>query len=68
MSKMEKEIMNISATLQVVENKSMDVIHAWQKKVPQAGMMALQNRKALVTLLAWKGRVCNQLTLAVAYT
>lgn len=63
-SEMEKEIMNISATLQVIENKSTDVIHAWQKEVPQAGMMALQNRKALDTSLAWKGGVCNQLTLS----
>lgn len=51
-SELEKAIMNMSASVEVIENKTMGAIHALQKEISQAGAMALWSRMALDMLFA----------------
>ncbi|NWU69697.1 ERVV2 protein, partial [Pterocles burchelli] len=57
-SELEKAIINISATLEIIKNKTMGAIHTLQE-VSETEIMALQNRMALDMLLASKGGVCT---------
>uniref|UniRef100_A0A8C8S7K0 Envelope protein syncytin-Car1 n=2 Tax=Pelusios castaneus TaxID=367368 RepID=A0A8C8S7K0_9SAUR len=60
-SELEKAIVNISATLEVMANATTDAITTLQSEVQQLSTVALQNRLALDYLLAAQGGVCATL-------
>uniref|UniRef100_A0A674J828 Envelope protein n=1 Tax=Terrapene triunguis TaxID=2587831 RepID=A0A674J828_9SAUR len=57
-AELERAIVNISATLEIIENDTIDAIHALQLEVTSLSQVVLQNRMALDYLLAAQGGVC----------
>ncbi|XP_021238396.1 uncharacterized protein LOC110391047 [Numida meleagris] len=57
-SKLEKAIVNISATLEMIENATIDAIRGLQTEVSTLSKVVLQNRMALDLLSAKEGGVC----------
>ncbi|XP_067864805.1 syncytin-2-like [Heterodontus francisci] len=55
---LEKAIVNISATMEFIENKTVDAIQGLQSEVTSLSKVVLQNRMALDFLLAAQGGVC----------
>ncbi|NXD28658.1 ERVV2 protein, partial [Spelaeornis formosus] len=58
-SELEKAIVNISATIKIIENKTMDAIKAQQIEITSLAQVVQQNRIALDLVLAAKGGVCT---------
>ncbi|NXP83444.1 ERVV2 protein, partial [Ramphastos sulfuratus] len=58
-SELEKAIVNISAVIESIENKTMDAIQAQQVEINSLAQVAQQNRMALDLLLASRGGVCT---------
>lgn len=58
-SELEKAIVNISAIIEKLENKTLDAIKAQQEEISSLSQVALQNRMALDLLLAAQGGVCT---------
>lgn len=57
-SKLEKTVVNISATLEIIENATTDTIQALQIEVSMLSKVVLQNRMSLDLLTAKEGGVC----------
>ncbi|NXC51360.1 ERVV2 protein, partial [Penelope pileata] len=57
-SELEKAIVNISATMEQIENLTMDAIKNLQIEVSSLSKVVLQNRMALDILTAKEGGVC----------
>lgn len=57
-SELEKAIVNISATLEIIENATIDAIRGLQTEVSTLSKVVLQNRMALDLLSAKEGGVC----------
>ncbi|NXY30874.1 ERVV2 protein, partial [Pomatorhinus ruficollis] len=57
-SELEKTIVNISATMEYRENRTIDAITALQKEIKRLSQVVLQNQMAL-DLAASQGGVCN---------
>uniref|UniRef100_A0A8C3JCQ0 Uncharacterized protein n=1 Tax=Calidris pygmaea TaxID=425635 RepID=A0A8C3JCQ0_9CHAR len=57
-SELEKAIVNISATMEKIENLTVDAIQGLQTEVSSLGKMVLQNRMALDLIKAKEGGVC----------
>ena len=51
-ARLERAIVNISATLEIVENAMADALRAVQEEVPSLSKIVLQNRMALDLLTA----------------
>uniref|UniRef100_A0A8B9UZ12 Envelope protein syncytin-Car1 n=1 Tax=Anas zonorhyncha TaxID=75864 RepID=A0A8B9UZ12_9AVES len=58
-SELEKAIVNISAIIEKLENKTLDAIKAQQEEISSLSQVVLQNRMALDLLLAAQGGVCT---------
>ncbi|XP_040977079.1 LOW QUALITY PROTEIN: syncytin-2-like [Aquila chrysaetos chrysaetos] len=58
-SELEKAIVNISAVIENIENRTIDAIKALQLEVSSLSQVVLQNRMALDMLLASQGGVCT---------
>ena len=58
MSELEKAIVNISATLEIIENATIDAIRTLQGEVSTLNKVVLPNRMALDLLTAKEGGVC----------
>lgn len=58
-SELEKAIVNISAVVEEIENKTMDAIQAQQVEISSLVQVVQQNRMALDLLLASQGGVCT---------
>lgn len=58
-SELEKAIVNISAIVEEIENKTIDSIQAQQLEINSLAQMVQQNRMALDLLLASRGGVCT---------
>lgn len=58
-NELEKAIVNISATIENIENRTIDAIQAVQEELSILSKVALQNRMALDILLASQGGVCS---------
>ncbi|NXD74319.1 ERVV1 protein, partial [Eolophus roseicapillus] len=58
-SELEKTIVNISATIENIENRTIDAIQAVQEELTSLSKVVLQNRMALDILLASQGGVCS---------
>ncbi|NXY65810.1 ERVV2 protein, partial [Callaeas wilsoni] len=58
-SELEKAIVNISAVVEEIENKTMDAIQAQQIEIGSLVQVVQQNRMALDLLLASQGGVCT---------
>uniref|UniRef100_A0A8C3FRU2 Uncharacterized protein n=1 Tax=Chrysemys picta bellii TaxID=8478 RepID=A0A8C3FRU2_CHRPI len=59
-AELEHAIVNISATLEIIENDTIAAIHALQLEVTSLSQVVLQNRMALHCLLAAQGGVCDK--------
>ncbi|XP_074022481.1 endogenous retrovirus group V member 1 Env polyprotein-like [Numenius arquata] len=57
-SELEKAIVNISATMEKIENLTVDAIQGLQTEVSSLGKVVLQNRMALDVIMAKEGGVC----------
>ncbi|XP_074021454.1 endogenous retroviral envelope protein HEMO-like [Numenius arquata] len=57
-SELEKAIVNISATMEKIENLTVDAIQGLQTEVSSLGKVVLQNRMALDLITAKEGGVC----------
>ena len=57
-SELEKTFVNISATLEMIENATVDAIRTLQGEVSTLSKVVLQNRMALDLLMAKEGGVC----------
>ncbi|NXW39238.1 ERVV2 protein, partial [Phaetusa simplex] len=58
-SELEKTIVNISTTIENIENRTIDAIKALQMEVSSLSEVVAQNRLALDLLLASQGGVCT---------
>ncbi len=58
-AKLEKARVNISATLEIMENATTDALRAIQEEVSPLSKAVLQNRMALDRLTAKEGGVCT---------
>ncbi|XP_077643821.1 endogenous retrovirus group V member 2 Env polyprotein-like [Lonchura striata] len=58
-SELEKAIINISAVVEDIENKTIDAIQAQQIEINSLAQVVQQNRMALDLLLASRGGVCT---------
>ena len=58
-SELEKAIINISAVIETVENRTVDALLALQEEVTDLSKIVSQNRMALDLLLAFQGGVCT---------
>ncbi|NXM25553.1 ERVV1 protein, partial [Oxyruncus cristatus] len=58
-SELEKAVVNILATIEQIENQTLDAITALQEEVMSLSHIVLQNRMALDLLLASEGGVCT---------
>ncbi|XP_068062062.1 syncytin-2-like [Anomalospiza imberbis] len=58
-SELEKAIVNISAVVEEIENKTIDAIQAQQLEINSLAQVVQQNRMALDLLLASRGGVCT---------
>uniref|UniRef100_A0A8B9T1U2 ERVV2 protein n=1 Tax=Anas platyrhynchos TaxID=8839 RepID=A0A8B9T1U2_ANAPL len=58
-NELEKAIVNISAIIEKLENKTLDAIKAQQEEISSLSQVVLQNRMALDLLLAAQGGVCT---------
>ena len=58
-TQLEQAIVNISATLEIVENATTDALRAIQEEVSSLSKVVIQNRMALDILTAKEGGVCT---------
>ncbi|NXT96003.1 ENR1 protein, partial [Anhinga rufa] len=58
-SELEKAIVNISAVIEIIENKTTDAIRAFQEETTGLSKIVAQNHLALDLLLASQGGVCT---------
>lgn len=58
-SELEKAIINISAVIEQIENRTVDAIQAQQVEINSLAQVVQQNRMALDLLLASRGGVCT---------
>ncbi|NXN20321.1 ERVV2 protein, partial [Indicator maculatus] len=58
-SELEKAIINISAVIEKIENRTIDMIKAQQIEIKSLAQVVQQNRMALDLLLASQGGVCT---------
>ncbi|NXM81672.1 ERVV2 protein, partial [Oenanthe oenanthe] len=58
-NELEKTVVNISATIEYIENCTIDAIIALQKEVKSLSQVVLQNRMALDLPLASQAGVCT---------
>lgn len=58
-SELEKAIVNISAMIEEIENRTIDAIRAQQEEIGSLAKVVQQNRMALDLLLASQGGVCT---------
>ncbi|NXF94771.1 EFC1 protein, partial [Eubucco bourcierii] len=56
--KLEKAIVNVSAIMERINNRTIDALQALQKEVTSLSQVTLQNRMALDLLTAKEGAVC----------
>ncbi|NXP79481.1 EFC1 protein, partial [Ramphastos sulfuratus] len=57
-SELEKAIVNISAIMERISNRTIDALQALQKEVTSLSQVTLQNQMALDLLTAKEGGVC----------
>lgn len=57
-SELEKAIVNISATMEKIENLTLDAIQGLQTEVSSLSKVVLQNRMALDLIMAKEGGIC----------
>lgn len=57
-TKIERAIANISATLEIISNAITDALSQIHAEIKQVSQIALENRLALDTLLAAQGGIC----------
>ncbi|NXC72873.1 ENR1 protein, partial [Anhinga anhinga] len=58
-SELENATVNISAVIEIIENKTTDAIRVLQEETTGLSKIVAQNRLALDLLLAPQGRVCT---------
>lgn len=57
-SELEKALVNLSATMEIINNATIDAIKALQEETTSLGKMVLQNRLGLDMLFAQQGGLC----------
>ncbi|NXU60079.1 ERVV2 protein, partial [Turnix velox] len=63
-SELEKAIVNISAIIEKIENRTVDAIQAQQVEIDSLAQVVQQNRMALDFLLASQGGVCTVINVS----
>lgn len=58
-SELEKAVINISATVEIIENATADALSALQEEISSLHKVVLQNRMGLDILLAKEGGLCT---------